>query len=328
VSNPELEPIIRRLADRTIELGFRQWGWGEGVAQYGLLEAGAALDERRYVDEVGQFLESNRDFQPTLLEHVMPSLSALLHSERTGEPIGRYLTDRVATMLLNHPRSHHGAWTVTPVRTVWVDYIYETAPMLVNLARISGNRLYEEWAIDQTLAYLMSCYNPREKLFHHVYYDDVAAPNPFIWARANGWTALGLVEMLDLLPAQYGLRPTLTRYLRHMADRLAELQDDSGHWHTVLLDDTTHREASTSAMLALAFKRGVRSGWLSARFEETADRAWDAVVREIDDEGNLTNTSAETPPGDADDYQAIEVGVYGWGQGFALLAAVDRYRNT
>jgi unsaturated rhamnogalacturonyl hydrolase len=324
MSMSDSEKLVRSVADRTIELRYRTWNWGEGVAQYALFAAGAAFAEARYISEVESFMRDNAALQPGRIDEIMPSLAAVLLHERTGDPLPLELAGRVATMLESHPRSHHGAYTATPVRTVWVDYIFETAPFLYHLARITGERRYEEWAIDQTLAYLMACWNPRERLFHHVYYDAVAAPNPFLWARANGWTALGLVEMLDLLPAEYGLQPMLSRILRHLATRLAELQDESGHWHTVLLDTSTYLEAATTAMISLALRRAVRAGWLDTSLDSTADLAWQAVERSIDDAGNVTGVSAETPPGDADDYQATERGVYPWGQGFVILAGLDR----
>jgi rhamnogalacturonyl hydrolase YesR len=68
-------------------------------------------------------------------------------------------------------------------------------------------------------------------------------------------------------------------------------------------------------MISLAVKRGVRDGWLDLSLERVADLAWRAVEDSVDVAGNVTGVSAETPPGDADDYQAIERGVYPWGQG-------------
>jgi unsaturated rhamnogalacturonyl hydrolase len=321
------ENTVKLAADRTIALGYRTWAWGEGVAQYALSQAGSILAEPRYTAEVAAFVQTNAAFEPSSLEHVMPSAAALAIYEETGNELGLELVTRVTKMLETHPRSHHGAWTVTPVRSVWVDYIYETAPVLCRLARVTGDRRYQEWAIDQTLAYVTSCWNPRERLFHHVYYDDACAPNPFLWGRANGWTALGLVEMLDLVPAEYGLQPFLSRFLNHVVQRLAELQHESGHWHTVLLDPRTHLEPATTAMISLAVKRGARDGWLDLSLERVADLAWRPVEDSVDAAGNVTGVSAETPPGDADDYQAIERGVYPWGQGFTILAGLDRLQH-
>lgn len=322
------ETIARLVADRTVALGYRTWDWGEGVAQYALLRAGQVLDEDKYVREVRSFMEGNRDFTPTRAEQIMPSLAAVLLHEHTGDPLPLELANRVATMLATHPRSIHGAFIASPVRSVWVDYIYETAPFLFHLSRLTGDPTYEVWAIDQTLAYLMTCWNARERLFHHVYYDDVTAANPFMWSRANGWTALGLVEMLELLPESKGLRPMLRRILEQLVTRLGQLQHASGHWHTVLTDDRTYLEASATAMISLAVKRAVRGEWISAAHEPIADRAWAAVLDAVESDGTVSQVSAETPPGDADFYQSIPLGTYPWGQGFVLLAALDRLTDA
>ncbi len=321
------DQLARRIADRTVELGYRTWDWGEGVAQYALLRAGQVFGEDRYIDEVAAFMRDNRGLRPVRVEQIMPSLAAVLLHEHTGDPLPLELAMRVADMLRTHPRSQHGAFIATPVRSVWVDYIYETTPFLVHLGRITGDPAYRIWAIDQTLAYLMSCWNARERLFHHVYYDDVAAANPFMWSRANGWSALGLVEMHDLLPEESGLHPMLRRILGQLLARLEQLQHSSGHWHTVLTDPRTYLEASGTAMISLATKRAVRSGLVDPSLDSMADRAWSAVVDVVEKDGTVSGVSAETPPGDADFYQGIPLGTHPWGQGFVLLAALDRVSN-
>lgn len=318
------EAVARLVADGTVGLGYRTWDWGEGVAHYALLRAGQVLGEDAYVAEVQAFFEHNRDFVPHRAEQIMPSLAALTLHEHTGDALPLELAMRVATMLETHPRSAHGAFIATPVRSVWVDYIYETEPFLVHLSRVTGDLKYRIWAIDQTVAYLMSCWNAHQRLFYHVYYDDVGVGNPFMWSRANGWTALGLVEMLELLPESTGLHPMLRRVLGQLVARLAELQHESGHWHTVLTDPRTFLETSATAMISLAVKRAVRGGLVEASFEPMADRAWAAVVEAVGPDGIVGGVSAETPPGDADFYQEIPIGTYPWGQGFTLLTALDR----
>ena len=324
----ELRELVDRLAEGTIALEYNDWNWGEGVAQYALLVAGLTTGNDRYVSAVTEFMRRNADFHPVRPEQIMPSLAAVLLHEHTGDPLPLTLAMRVADMLETYPRSQHGAYIASPVRSVWVDYIYETEPFLFHLSRITGDPRYEGWAIDQTLAYLMSCWNARDRLFHHVYYDAVSAPNPFYWARANGWTALGLIEMIELLPERYGLRPMLLRVLGQLCARLVECQGPTGFWHTVLLDTSSSPETSATARISLALSRAARAGWIDGAATAVADSSWAAVVSQIDQNGNVLNVSAETPPGDAEDYQAIPLGVYPWGQGFTLLAALDRLVNS
>lgn len=324
MSDTDTLRLVERLASRTIALNYRDWNWGEGVAQYALLEAGTLLQRRDWTAEVSGFVHANAEVRPSRIDHIIPALPALLLYERTGDKLGLDLALRVAGMLETFPRSRHGAYQATPVRNAWVDYWYESAPLLCHLTRLTGESRYRSWAVDQSLAYLMACWNGKAGLFHHVYYDSIGAGNPFFWARANGWAALAITEMLDMLPAEYGLAPMLERVLRQLADTLAGCQNASGHWHTVLLDPTTYQEASTSSMVSLALRRAVRRGWLDKSYTSVADRAWEAVLADMDDEGSVLNVSGETPPGDAEYYQQIPLGVYPWGQGFTLLAALDR----
>jgi len=324
---PELincDPVARRLVEGTINLGYREWGWGEGVALYGLIRAAQLLRSDRCVREVREFLRANEQFQPDRAEHIMPALASILFYEQTGEEVGLTLASRVVDMLRTYPRSRHGAFIATPVRTTWVDYFYETVPFLCHYSRIVGSAECQHWAVEQTLAYLMACWNAHDGLFAHVYYDDVGTVSPFYWARANGWAALGLVEAALLFPAEWRLKTTLLRTFSELAEAVSACQRPSGLWTTVLHDTRTYEETSASAMISLALHQGVRLGWLDRKFQESADRAWGAVIGHIDPEGRLHGVSAETPPGDADYYQAIPVGVFPWGQGFSLLAALER----
>lgn len=324
IDSASCDPMVQRLAQGTINLAYRKWDWGEGVAQYGLLRAAQLLDSERCLDEVRSFVHANENFQPDEPVHIMPALPSLLYWEMTGDERGLALATRVVNMLRTHPRSKHGAFVATPVRTAWVDYIYETVPFLYHYYRLTGSTETQQWAVEQTVAYLMSCWNARDGLFAHVYYDDIGAQSQFYWARANGWIALGLIEVAQLFPPSWGLHSTFQRIFSQLTERLVTLQRSSGLWNTVLHDARTYEEASATAMISLALRQGVRLGWLDPIRSENSDHAWAGVVSHVDESGQLQATSAETPPGDADFYQEIEAGVYPWGQGFALLAALER----
>jgi unsaturated rhamnogalacturonyl hydrolase len=317
------ERVIDRLITGTIDLKYREWDWGEGVAHYGLLRAAKLMDSDRCLGEVEAFLHANKDLRPHRAEQIMPALPSLLFYEMTGDEIGLTLATRVVDMLRTHPRSKHGAFIATPVRSAWVDYIYETVPFLYHYDRIVGSDECRRWAVEQTTAYLMSCWNAHDALFAHVYYDDVGVTTPFYWARANGWVALGMAEIADLDPSG-DLTPVLARVFAQLAEALVACQQPSGLWATVLRDSRTDVEVSASAMISLALRQGMRLGWIDEGFRDAADKAWDAVTGYVGPDGQVGGVSAETPPGDADFYQEIPIGTYPWGQGFTLLAALER----
>jgi unsaturated rhamnogalacturonyl hydrolase len=320
--------IARALAQGTINLRYREWNWGEGVSHLALFRAYQVLNAEEALVEVQEFLAANRDFYPDDLIYSMPGWVALLAYEATGDELGLRLAERLIKMLADHPRTDHGAFRATRVRSVWVDYIYETTPFLCEYARVSGDRTYRDWAVDQTIAYLMACWNPRVGLFDHVYYDSTGLTNGCYWARATGWAMLGLVQLIEMLPQELGMVPTMRRILERAAKTLTNHQADSGLWHTVVLDPETHLETCASVMISLALRRASRTGLIAASYEDVADRAWNAVANAITSEGLLEGVSAETPPGDAQYYDEIPRGVYPWGQGFALLAALDRVADA
>ncbi|MCL6498935.1 MAG: glycoside hydrolase family 88 protein [Firmicutes bacterium] len=144
---------------------------------------------------------------------------------------------------------------------------------------------------------------------------------------------VGLVDLLRFLPHDQAGRESLQRLVRRHLDALLGLQDQSGHWHTVLDRPETYLETSVAAMMAWTIPQAVRLG--IARSEAAAGggqhdpsgaaaRAFDAAMAALDAQGGLTGVSEATPAGDLSAYAARPTGVFPWGQGPLLLAMADR----
>src|SRR5438094_954195 len=143
--------ITRRVARRTVEIGYRNWDWGEGVAWHGVAEAGAQLKDAGLLEAARGWVDSHADFQPTLLRHVMPALAALSIARSTGAPVGVELARRLKAMLDEHPRNEHGVYLESDEIPVWVDYWYEITPVLTALARATGDATAHTAAAEQSL---------------------------------------------------------------------------------------------------------------------------------------------------------------------------------
>ncbi len=315
--------VARRIARRTVEIGYPNWDWGEGVAWHAVAEAGIRLPDPRLLQAAAAWVGRHSSFQPSGLRQVMPGLVALAVHRASGDEAALRLALRVAAFLERAPRSVHGVYAESVEIPVWIDYWYETTPFLTALRSATGDQRYADWAAEQSFAFLHACWDPAASLFHHAYYDLIWRNSQWFWARANGWAALAAVEMLGDLPEARGLRPILGNVLRRQAERLAELQNVSGLWHTVLDQPGTYLEVSASVMVALALRRGVQRGYLDGRYLPVAERAFRACLEHVDEAGNVTQVSGETWPGDLAHYQRIPLGVYPWGQGFTALACVE-----
>ena len=128
-------------------------------------------------------------------------------------------------------------------------------------------------------------------LFHH----DAGAPTA--WGRGNGFGALGLSELLTVLPADHQDRAAvLDVHRRHLAGMRAQQAPD-GMWRQVVDEPGSYREASVTAMTLTAMARGIRLGWLDESYRPAVDRAWRALLAHVADDGALVDVCIGTGAG-------------------------------
>ena len=128
-------------------------------------------------------------------------------------------------------------------------------------------------------------------LFHH----DADAPTA--WGRGNGFGALGLAELLTVLPADHPDREAvLDIHRRHLAG-MRDQQAPDGMWRQIVDVAGSYRETSVTAMTLTAMARGIRLGWLDASYRPVVDRAWRALLAHVADDGTLVDVCFSTGAG-------------------------------
>ena len=128
-------------------------------------------------------------------------------------------------------------------------------------------------------------------LFHH----DAGAPTA--WGRGNGFGALGLAELLTVLPAEHPERAAvLAIHRRHLAG-MRDQQAPDGMWRQIVDVPGSYRETSVTAMTLTAMARGIRLGWLDDSYRPTVDRAWRALLAHVDADGTLVDVCFSTGAG-------------------------------
>ena len=128
-------------------------------------------------------------------------------------------------------------------------------------------------------------------LFHH----DADAPTA--WGRGNGFGALGLAELLTVLPADHPEREAvLDIHRRHLAG-MRSRQAPDGMWRQIVDVSGSYRETSVTAMTLTAMARGIRLGWLDQSYRPTVDRAWRALLAHVADDGTLVDVCFSTGAG-------------------------------
>ena len=128
-------------------------------------------------------------------------------------------------------------------------------------------------------------------LFHH----DADAPTA--WGRGNGFGALGLSELLTVLPADHPEREAvLDIHRRHLAG-MRDQQAPDGMWRQIVDVPGSYRETSVTAMTLTAMARGIRRGWLDDSYRPVVDRAWRALLAHVADDGTLVDVCFSTGAG-------------------------------
>ena len=128
-------------------------------------------------------------------------------------------------------------------------------------------------------------------LFHH----DADAPTA--WGRGNGFGALGLAELLTVLPPEHPERDAvLDIHRRHLAGLRAHQAAD-GMWHQIVDVPGSYRETSVTAMTLTAMARGLRLGWLDESYRPVVERAWRALLAHVLEDGGLVDVCFSTGAG-------------------------------
>ncbi len=100
----------------------------------------------------------------------------------------------------------------------------------------------------------------------------------------------GLARVLQVMPRDYPGHERFERHFREMAGAVVQRQQEDGLWRPNLLDPDAYPspETSSTGLFAYALAWGVNEGYLEVpTYRSAALRAWEGLVRSVDDEGRL-----------------------------------------
>ena len=178
--------------------------------------------------------------------------------------------------------------------------MFMNACMLSRTGHLTGEGRYFDMAASALKAPRIQ---QEDGLFWH------SLSTPYYWGRGNGFAALGYAEALTYLPREHPDRPLLIERHRKHLESLRRYQSPWGTYHQVINNPGSYQEFTSTCMIGYATARGLRLGWLDSSFRESMDRAWQAVLERIDDDGGLvdccTNTGVQQSLQDYFDRPAI-----------------------
>ena len=329
---------------------FQGWFYGDSVGFEGLLAASDLLGDERWQGFAHGFLRgwASRLAGYREMDNTAPGRALCLLAERTGDGLLLEAGAALAVWLRSRPTIGDGAWVSfasAPLREpyggaplppaeaalladagpgVYLDCLHFDPPFLVHLGRLLRDEEMVAAGAGQALAYVSMLQDPGTGLFRHFWLERTRQAHVLGWSRGQGWALLGLLDVLERLPAGHAARSRLAAATRAVADAMVALQCDDGSWWAVAQEPGSGPEASTAAFMATAFARGIDVGVLPADpFRSAGRRAWAATRACLDEAGVLTGVSAAVWSSTSlEHYFHVPRGfTVPWGQGPLLLAA-------
>jgi unsaturated rhamnogalacturonyl hydrolase len=118
--------------------------------------------------------------------------------------------------------------------------------------------------------------------------------SPEFWARAMGWYAMALVDVLDYFPNEHVKRQEIISIFQRLSKALRKYQDaGSGTWFQIIDKADVkgnYLEASASCMFVYAIAKGIRLGYLDKSFSECVTKGFNGVLKnfvETDAQGSI-----------------------------------------
>ena len=291
-----------------------QWQYEHGLFVQALAGIGAATGDEgfeRFVHNwVDRFVTPQGDIRTyhaseLNLDQINSGKLLFPLYRRTGDERYAKAIQLLRSQLQQQPRTKSGGFwhkKIYPFQ-MWLDGLYMASPFYAEYALTFNELDLLGDVVQQFKLIEQHTRDPQTGLLYHAWDESKeqkwANPDtgcsPHFWGRAMGWYAMALVDVLDILPAAHADHPALVQILCRLANALLQVQDPvTGLWFQIV--DLPHRpgnyrETSVSAMLAYAFAKGARKGYLAADFQYAAQRAYRGLLEnsiKVDAGGTLT----------------------------------------
>lgn len=326
--------------------GWNDWEWTHGIGLYGLYQYYSLTSEPKTLDIITSWFKARFAEGTTKNINTMsPFLTLAYLYEKTGERSYLPWLDSWAEWAMYElPRTKYGGFQHMTYleyneNELWDDTLMMTVMPLAKIGLVLNRQHYIEEAKRQFLLHIQYLQDRDTGLWFHGWKFDESAKGGVghnfaraRWARGNSWITIVIpdfIELLDLQPSDH-LRMYLESVLEQQVKALANLQNAEGLW-TTLLDlpesEGSYVESSATAGFAYGILKAVRKRYISQDYKEVGLNAVKAVIRKINDQGELTDTSFGTGMGhDLDHYLKIERTSMPYGQAMATMTLVEFLR--
>ncbi|MCA1760560.1 MAG: glycoside hydrolase family 88 protein, partial [Bacteroidales bacterium] len=210
--------------------------------------------------------------------------------------------------------------------SLWLDDLFMSVPALAQMSKYSGQTKYYDDAIMQVLQFSNRMFNYEKGLYMHGWIQGMEEHPQFHWARANGWAVMTMIELLEVLPADYPGREKVLDLLKKHIRGLANYQSPQGFWHQLIDKNDSYLETSATAIYTYSIARAINRGYVDEQvYGPMVCLAWNAVASKVNEKGQVEGTCVGTGMGfDPAIYYYRPINVFAaHGYGSVLLAGAE-----
>lgn len=339
----ETGEFLLRLEDgRVIDTkGWAGWEWTHGVGLFGMWRYYEQTGDEKALRIIKQwFADRFAEGQTTKnINTVAPFITLAYLHQREPDPANIPYLDEWAEWLMapdGLPKTEDGGFQHIVYNDenpgeLWDDTLMMAVLPLAKIGLLLDRPHYVEEAKRQFLVHIKYLFDRKTGLWFHGW--NFNGRHNFadaLWARGNCWVTIAIPEIIEILDLPEGdaFRTFLIDTLAAQVKALAETQDESGLWHTLIDGPASYLEASATAGFAYGILKAVRKGYLPRDYEPVGLRAAKAVLANIDDKGELQQVSFGTPVfDDLQGYRDIPLTSMPYGQSMAILALGELLRT-
>ena len=122
---------------------------------------------------------------------------------------------------------------------LWVDDMFMITDLQAQAYLVTGDKKYIDRAAREMALYLDRIQRPNGLFYHHT-------GTPYFWGRGDGWMAVGMAEMLRMLPKDNPYLPRIRAAYMQMMETLLRYQGYDGMWRQIIDNPNSWKETSST----------------------------------------------------------------------------------
>ncbi len=294
------------------------WNYEMGVVLIGFEKLAKFTGDEKYKTYtkkiIDHFITSEGEIRTYNLEEYnfdnIPSGRQLLHLyQQTKDDKYKKAAASLYKQLAWQPRNKTGGYwhKLKYPMQMWLDGLYMAEPFAAEYAQLVNDVNKFDDIISQFVWMEKYARDSKTGLLYHGWDESklqkwanpTTGLSPEFWSRSMGWFIMGLVDVLDYIPASHKRRPELIAILNRLSTALVKFQDSKeGVWRQITNKagkPLNYLESSSSAIFVYGLSKGVSKGYLSKAFLPAIKKGYNGMIKSfvvVDQDGRVHYTKA------------------------------------